>query len=162
MSSQWHPHTISRPSTISENSSQLKAYPPLWCLTMALHLMEMNSKGLLESLTLCTPHHHLISTNPMVSLRPWWRRSRMPTRKLMDLPMLKQEHYFSYETHLSQQIFLLQLKYFMDMTSTRSSPFKTLKTDQHMTDSWQRLIEIQNTQKEQFDRAHRAKDLWSA
>ena len=32
----------------------------------------------------------------------------------MDLPMLKQEHYFSYETHLSWQIFLLQLKYFMD------------------------------------------------
>ena len=28
-------------------------------------------KGLHESLTLCTPHHHLISTNPMVSLRPW-------------------------------------------------------------------------------------------
>ena len=25
---------------------------------------------------------------------------------------------------------------------------------------WQRLIEIQNTQKEQFDRTHRAKDLW--
>ena len=76
--------------------------------------MEMNSKGLLESLTSYTPHNHLISTNPMVSLRPWWRRSRMPTRKLMDLPMLKLEHYFSYKTPLSQQIFLLQLKYFMD------------------------------------------------
>ena len=70
-----------------------------------LHSMEMNSKGLLESSTLCTPHHHLISTSRMVSLRPWWRRSRMPTRKLIDLPMLKQEHYFSYETSLSQQIF---------------------------------------------------------
>ena len=32
----------------------------------------------------------------------------------MGLQMLKQEHYFSYETPLSQQIFLLQLKYFMD------------------------------------------------
>ena len=40
---------------------------------MALHSMEMNSKGLLESLTLYTPHHHLISTSPMVSLRPWWK-----------------------------------------------------------------------------------------
>ena len=67
-----------------------------------------------ESLTLCTPHHHLISTSPMVSSRPWWRRSRTPTRKLMDLQMLKQEHYFSYETPLSWQIFLLPLKFFMD------------------------------------------------
>ena len=38
----------------------------------------------------------------------------MPTRKQMDLPVLRQEHYFSYETHLSQQIFHLQLKYYMD------------------------------------------------
>ena len=91
-SSQWHLHIISRPSTISENSSQLKAYLPLWCLTMALHSMETNSKGLLESWTLCTLHHHLISTNPMASLRPWWRKSRTPTRKLMDLPVLKPEH----------------------------------------------------------------------
>ena len=46
------------------------------------------------------------------------------------------------------------------MTSTRSSPFKTLKADQYMSDPWQRLIvKIQNTQKEQFDRTHRAKDL---
>ena len=60
--------------------------------------------------TTSSPHFH----QSIVSLRPWWRRSRMPTRKLMDLPMLKQEHYFSYKTHLSWQIFLLQLKYFMD------------------------------------------------
>ena len=114
MSFQWHLHIISRPSTISENSSQQKANPTLWCLTMALHSMEMNSKGLLENLTLCTPHHHLISTSPMVLLRPWWRKSSMSTRKLMDLQTLKQEHYFSNETPLSWQIFLLQLKYFMD------------------------------------------------
>ena len=89
MSWQWQLHIISRPSTISENSSQLKAYPPLWCPTMALHSMEKNS---------CMP-------------------------------------------------------------STRSSPFKTPKWI-NIHQIHQRLIEIQNTQKEQFDRAHRAKDLW--
>ena len=114
MSSQYHLHIISRPLTISENSSQLKMYLPLWCLTMALHSMEMNSKGLPMNSTSCTLHHHLISTSPMVSLRPWWRKARMPTRKLMDLWMLKQEHYFSHETSLSQQMFLLQPKYFMN------------------------------------------------
>ena len=132
---QWHPHIISRPS---ENSSQLKAYLPLWCLTMALHSMETNSKGLLESSTSCTPHHHLISTNPMASLRPWWRRSRIPTKKLMDLPMLKQEHYFSYETHLSWQVFLLQLKYFMDDQHKEQSfqdPQKGSTYNRFITDS---------------------------
>ena len=33
--SQWHPHIIPRPSTISEICLQPKAYLPLWCLTMA-------------------------------------------------------------------------------------------------------------------------------
>ena len=78
---------------------------PLWCLTMALHSMEMNSKGLLESSTSCSPHHHLISTSPMVSSRPWWRRSRTPMRKLMDLQMLKQEHYFKlWDTPISTDL----------------------------------------------------------
>ena len=69
-------------------------------------------------------------------------------RKLMDLWMPKQEHYFNYETPLSWQIFLLQLKYSMGDLHTRSSHFKTRKTDQHTCQIWQRLIEIQNTQKE--------------
>ena len=159
MSSQWHLHIISRPSTISENSSQLKVYLPLWCPTMALHSMEMNSKGLLKSSTSCTPHHHLISTSPMVSLRPWWRRSRTPTRKLMDLQMLKQEHYFSYETPLSQQIFLLLLKFFMD--------------DQHKEQSFQDpqnwstyvrfgrdSLKYRTHRRNSLTEHYRAKDLW--
>ena len=61
--------------------------------------------------------HHIITSFPPVQ---WFHQGHgeesqdMPTRKLMDLQMLKQEHYFSYETPLSWQIFLLQLKYFMD------------------------------------------------
>ena len=39
----------------------------------------------------------------------------MPTRKLMDLPMLRLEHYFSYMIHLSQQIFHPQQKFYMDV-----------------------------------------------
>ena len=39
----------------------------------------------------------------------------MPTRKLMVLPMLKLEHYFSYVIHPSHQIFLPQQKFYMDV-----------------------------------------------
>ena len=39
----------------------------------------------------------------------------MPTRKLMVLPMLKLEHYFSYVIHPSCQIFLPQQKFYMDV-----------------------------------------------
>ena len=38
----------------------------------------------------------------------------MPTRKLMDHPMLNPEYYFSYVTPPFWQIFLPQLRYFMD------------------------------------------------
>ena len=39
----------------------------------------------------------------------------MPTRKLMDLPMLKLEHYFSYVTHPSWQIFHPKQRFYMDI-----------------------------------------------
>ena len=39
----------------------------------------------------------------------------MPTRKLMDLPMLRLKHYFSYMIHPSWQIFLPQQKFYMDI-----------------------------------------------
>ena len=77
--------------------------------------MVRNSSSLPVILTLCTPHHHPISINPMDSSRLWWRRSRMPTRKLTVLPMLKLEHYFSYVIHPSHQIFLPQQKFYMDV-----------------------------------------------
>ena len=38
----------------------------------------------------------------------------MPTRKLKDHPMLKPEHYFSYVTPPFQQIFLPELRSYMD------------------------------------------------
>ena len=114
MSSQWHPHIISKPSATSETCSQLKVYLPLWCLTIALLSMEMTSRSSHESSTSCTLHHHLTSTNPMVSLRWWWRKSSMPIRKQMDLPMLLLEYYCSYETHPSWQIYPLQLRYYME------------------------------------------------
>ena len=77
------------------------------------HSMVRNLGSLPMNLTLCTPHHHPISINPMDSLSLWWRKSRMPTRKLMAPPMLRLEHYFSYVTHPSQQIFHLQQRFYM-------------------------------------------------
>ena len=73
----------------------------------------------------------------------------MPTRKLMDPQMLRQEHYFSYKTPPSWQIFLLQLRYFMDVPHKEQSlsrPSKPINIHQ----IWQRLIEIQDRQKEQL------------
>ena len=83
----------------------------------------------------CTPHHHLISTSPMVSSRPWWRKSRTPTRKPMYIQMLKQEHYFSYKATpiLDRSSFSYWNSSWM--TCTRSSHFKTLKADQQTSDS---------------------------
>ena len=100
---QWHLHIISRPLLTWGNSLQLKAYPLLSCLTMDLHSMVRSLGNLPMTLTLYTPHHHPISINLMDSLRPWWRKSRMLTRKQMDPPMLRLEHYFSYITHPSWQ-----------------------------------------------------------
>ena len=127
---------------------------------MALHSMEMKSKGLLKSLTSCTPHHHLISTSPMVSSRPWWRKSRMPTRKLMDLPMVKQEHYFSYETPLSQQIFLLQPKYFMDDQHKEQSFWDPESRSTYVRFMAETHWNTKQTERNSFNWAHRAKDLW--
>ena len=50
----------------------------------------------------------------MDSSRLWWKRSRMPTRKLMDHPMLRPEHYFSYVTPQFWLNFHPEMRYIMD------------------------------------------------
>ena len=75
--------------------------------------MEKNLGNLPVTLTLCTPHHHPISINLMDSSRPWWRKSRMPTRKWMDALMLRLEHYSSYMTHPSWQTSHPQQRFYM-------------------------------------------------
>ena len=127
-------HIISRPSTISEISSQLKVYPLLWCLTMALHLMETNSKGLHESSTSCTPHHHLTSTNPMVSLRPWWRRFMNAYKKTDGSPnALASALLQLWDTPISTDL-PSPAEILHGWPAQGAVLFKTLKTDQHMTD----------------------------
>ena len=134
MSSQWHLHIISRPSTTSEISSQLKVYPPLWCLTMALHSLEMNSKVCLR---IQLHAHHIITSFPPVQLfhqghgeesqeclqENWWvsKCSSKSTISAIWHPYLDRSSFPSWNTSW--------------MTSTRKSHFKTLKTDQHMSDS---------------------------
>ena len=85
------------------------------------------------TLTLCTPHHHPISINLMDTSRPWWRKSRMPTRKWMDLPMLRLELYSSYMTHPSWQTSHPSRDSTWSSCS-RSSPFKTIQKSQYMSD----------------------------
>ena len=155
---QWHLHIISRPLLTWGNSLQLKAYPPLSCLTMDLHSMVRSLGSLPMNLTLCTPHHHPISINPMDSLRPWWRKSRMPTRKLMDPP----------NAQVKALLQLCDTPIMADLPSPAeilhghpaqgtvlSRPSKRVNICQ----IWQKLIKLQEKQKENFDKAHRAKDL---
>ena len=49
----------------------------------------------------------------MDSSRPWWRKSRMLTRKQTDSPMLRLEHYSSYVTHPSWQTSHPQQRFYM-------------------------------------------------
>ena len=149
MCSQWSPHIISGPSHTWGNSLQLKAYLLLSCLTMDPHSMVRNSGSLPMILTSCTPHHHPISINPMDSSRPWWRKSRMPTRKLMVLPMLKLEHYFSYVTHPSHQIFPPQQKFYMDQDHQNVSIYPRFGRNSFNF----------RENKENFDKVYRAKGL---
>ena len=110
---QWHLHIISRPSLTWGNSLQLKAYLLLSSLTTDLPSMEKNLGNLPVTLTSYTPHHHPISINLMDSSRPWWRKSRVLTRKWMDPPVLRLEHYFSYMTHPSWQTSHPQQRFYM-------------------------------------------------
>ena len=75
------------------------------------------------------------------------------TGKLMDPQMLRQEHYSRYETPLSWSDLLLQLKYFMDDLHKEQS-FQDPRKPINIHQIQQRLIEIQNTQKEQFEKVH--------
>ena len=74
-------HCITRHWDIWEISSQPKAYPLLWWLTMDHPPMVKNSSTSLESSTSSTRHPHHISTNRMDSSRPWWRKWKLPTKK---------------------------------------------------------------------------------
>ena len=149
---------ISRPSHIFENSSLQKAFQPLWCLTMALHSMETTSRILQESLTLGTQLLPLTSTSQMVSLRPWWRKVKHAYKKTDGSPT-------------AQAWALLQLcdtPIAADLPSpAENSTWETPKVqssqDIQSRSTWRDLVEIdriQDAQKQQFDRAHRAKDLW--
>ena len=75
--------------------------------------MEKNLGNLPMTLTSYTPHRHPTSINLMGSSRPWWRKSRMLTRKWMDPPMLRLEHYSSYVTHPSWQTSHPQQRFYM-------------------------------------------------
>ena len=82
----------------------------------------------------------------------------MPTRKWTDPPMLRPEHYASYMTHPSQQTSHPQQRFLHGhpaQGTVLSRPSKRVNIHQIR----QRLVELQEKQKEQFDRAHRAKDL---
>ena len=80
---------------------------------MDLPSVEKNLGNLPMTLTLYTPHHHPISINLMDSSRPWWRKSRMLTRKQTDPLMLRLEHYSSYVTHPSWQTSHPQQRFYM-------------------------------------------------
>ena len=126
MSSQWHLHIISRPSTISENSSQLKVYPPSiqwrWIQKVCLRVW------------LCA--HHIITSFPPVQWFHWghgeegqeclqdnwwipkcWSKS---TTSDMRHPYLDRSSFSHWNSSW--------------MTSTSSRHFKTLKTNWHMSD----------------------------
>ena len=96
---QLHLHITSKPSRIPKNSSLQKAFLPLWCLTMALHSVEITSRNLQENSTSFIQFHHLSSTSQMVSLGQWWRKLRTPTGQQMVSLQLKPEHYSSCMTH---------------------------------------------------------------
>ena len=76
----------------------------------------------------------------------------------MDLPMLRLEHYFSYVIHPSWQIFLPQQKFYMDILH-KEQFFQDHQKHVNIPQIWQKLIQLQEKQKENFDKAHRAKDL---
>ena len=82
----------------------------------------------------------------------------MPTRKLMDLPMLRLKHYFSYLIHPSWQIFHPQQKFYMDVLH-KEQFFQDHPNVSIYPRFWQKLIQLQVKQKENFDKAYRAKDL---
>ena len=93
--------------------------------------------------TTSSPHFH--QSNGFIKAMV---KSKMPTRKWMDLPMLRLEHYSSYMTHPSWHGHPVQ-------GTVLSRPSKRVNICQIR----QRLVKLQEKQKEHFNRAHRAKDL---
>ena len=110
------------------------------------------------TLTSSIQHCHLTSISQMVSSSQWSRRSRMPTRRRTDPPTLRPERCSSYVTHPSQQTYRPQLRSSMDVQH------KVLFFQDHpgrsiYARSARGLLSCKREQKEQFDRAHRARDL---
>ena len=146
---------------LHENSSPQKASLPLWCPTMALHLMEMTSRDLPQNLTSCT--YHFISlifhqSNGFIEAM---------VKKVKNAPTEKTDGSPNAQAKALLQLCDTPISTYLPFTSrnstwktgTRHSPYKTSKTESIMRWIPQRLIEIQNSQKEQLDRSHRAKDL---
>ena len=76
----------------------------------------------------------------------------------MDPPMLRQEHYSSYMTHPSQQTFHPQQRFYM-VIQLKEQSFQDHPKGSIYIRSGKDLIELQEKQKEHFNRAHKAKDL---
>ena len=100
-----------------------------------------------------SPHFH--QSNGFI--RPWWRRWKLHIRRQMDLQTLKLEPCCSCMIHQLQKICHHQQRYYMD------GLHKELSCPQchrpiNIPRIHQCLLEIQNHQKEHFDRVHRAKD----
>ena len=155
---QWHLHIISRQSITWGISLQLKVYPLSSCLTTDLLSTEKSLGSFPMTLTLFTPHHHPISISQMDSSRQWCRKSRTPTRRRMDPPMLRLKHCSSYMTHLSRQTSCPKQRFYM-VVQHKVQSFQDHPRGSIYIRSRQRLVELQEKQKEQFNRAHRAKDL---
>ena len=118
--------------------------------------MVRNSSVSPESSTSLTIHPHPTSISQMDSSRWWWERSRLPTER--------------HGSPSAQARALLQLRD-TPLASDLPSPVEILHgwpaqgavmphPHRPINIQWihQWLLEIQNTQKQQFDQAHRAKD----
>ena len=82
----------------------------------------------------------------------------MPTRKLMVLPMLRLEHYFSYVIHPSCQTSLPQQKFYMDVLH-KEQFFQDHQNVSIYPRFSRKSSNFRKKQKENYDKAHRAKDL---
>ena len=82
----------------------------------------------------------------------------MPTRKLMVLPVLKLEHYSSYMINPSHQIFLPQQKFYMDILH-KEQFFQDHQNMSIYPRFGRNSFNFRKKQKENFNKAHRAKDL---
>ena len=110
-----------------------------------------------ESLTSSTRRPHRTSINQMDSSRSWSRKSKPHTRKRTDLRMLKWEPYYSYVTPQSWKTYHAPAEILHGRPAQGAvMPRRHRPINIQKICRW--LLEIQQTQKEHFDWAHRAKD----